>query len=472
MTRTFDPTVPVPTHSCPREAIVAVAQHRDFCNNPGADKPTKMVYCTFEPTIELCCGAWEQGHEQEYGGYETVRRRIIYESSDPTTILTSRPFEWQLQEVRDNAGNIVEREVIKQQTTEFNMNAHTCELWRATDDQFAFYMQNLATFGVYDVDRTGRAIGTTAFWEWEPEGRWPPYGEQGTVPTTGSQPGIWTPKPGTEGNAQPESPQKLDDLITDYDQRREWFRKRLGESELHLHGAKDRAGEGCSKRLSPIDFESRIEKLGMRTDALNQHLPAWPTKKVWQNRRDREVARVLWKDFFAALNVCAETLENRLPSKPERAEYSNQEDWMAAFTNWRNLFTDEPLQKSRGTTPKPDRPKCPKEAMKKLAKLGKHLKDASVKSVPKEDAKWDLLDTYATELLNKGVCREQILVILAKPHRKAYSSFRKWYSDRRAWNKYISSLEKGEDAPLPKIDAFKNKQPTQNQPSENNPTQD
>ncbi|KIW31242.1 uncharacterized protein PV07_02906 [Cladophialophora immunda] len=327
-------------------------------------------------------------------------------------------------------------------------------------------MQNLDNFGVYDVDETGRSIGTIDFWEWEPEGRWPPYEEHRKWRTIGVKPKTEKPKPGKGSDAQPGPPPTLDDLMADYDKRREWFKERFRESELHLHGVKDKTGEGCSKRLSPGNFASRIEKFGMRTDALNDHLPPWPSKEVWQHKRDRELARLVWKDFFTPLNVCAGTLEGRLPSRPQRSEYVSEQKWMTSEKNWINLFTDEPAEEYRGTIPTPDRPTCPRAAMKKLAQLGKHLKD--VEGVPKEDEKWALLDTYASELLEKRMCRDQILVVLAKPSRKAYSSLREWWSDRRKWNKYIASLEKGEDVPLPKldIDSVGKKQPARDQPAE------
>ncbi|KIW82710.1 hypothetical protein Z517_05738 [Fonsecaea pedrosoi CBS 271.37] len=384
------------------------------------------------------------------------------ESPDPRAPLEQLPFEWNLHETRDVG-------VIKQLPQEFNLDVKSCRVWRTTEDQFTFYMQNFFNYGVYDVDETGRAIGTTYFWEWEPEGRWPPDPKRRREGTMGSKPKIGKPKSGNGGNTQPDSHPTLEDLIADYDKRREWFKERLGESELHLQGAKDKAGEGCAVHLPPANFASKIEKFGMRTDALNDHLPSRPSKEVWQQKRDRDLARHVWNDFFAPLNVCAGTLESRLPSRPERSEYNSEQKWMVAEENWINLFTDEPPEKYRGTVPKPDRPQCPKPAMKKLAKLGKDLKD--VENVPKEDAKWAPMDTYAAELLEQKMCRDQILMVLAKPRRKAYSSFRGWWSDRRKWKKYVASLEKGGGVPLPEleIDNLSNGQSPQDQTTNDQP---
>ena len=50
------------------------------------------------------------------------------------------------------------------------MDRDTCARWKAGEDQFDYYMQNLAKFGVFDADESGRAISQQGEWEWRPEG--------------------------------------------------------------------------------------------------------------------------------------------------------------------------------------------------------------------------------------------------------------------------------------------------------------
>ncbi|KIW91032.1 uncharacterized protein Z519_07926 [Cladophialophora bantiana CBS 173.52] len=342
MTRAFDLDLPLPTQSCPRGAIVALAHYRDYCNSAGAERAAQRRYCNGEPSIEACCGAWAQPYEEAYASYESVRRRRFFKSPDPKAPLVSRSFEWSLQELTDDVGNIVQREVIKQQPHEFNLDSRPCH--------------------------PGVQPGLE-FWEWEPEGRLPRYEEQGKWGTARTKPGIEKMKLGKEGNA-----------IADYDKRREWFKERLAKMKL-------------------------------------------------------------WK--------------SRLLSKLQRSEYNTERKRMAAEQNWVNLFTNEPPVKYGASIPRPDQPGCPTWGMKELAELGKHLKNvenvANVANVPKEDAKWAVMDTYASELFEKGMCRDEILVVLDRPNERNYSSYLEWWSERRKWKKYNESLEKGEDVPLPKL---------------------
>ena len=72
--RTFIPDQFVPEHSCPRDAMVALAHWRDYCGDWDVMDAFYPRACAGKkPSVENCCGQWVSVDDSRFLDYETVR---------------------------------------------------------------------------------------------------------------------------------------------------------------------------------------------------------------------------------------------------------------------------------------------------------------------------------------------------------------------------------------------------------------
>lgn len=158
-TRTYDTELPVPTHDCVRDVLVALANWRKFCDNEqrflvNADLSGMLhaVLCLpAAPSIEMCCTKWVDKDDPKYQAYPP---RI---EVDQFNVLHTV-----------EKGNQIK--VVTPGWDEYNMEQERCMKWRtANEAQFAYYMQNLVAYDIEDADHTGRVIGSEPA-RYNPEG--------------------------------------------------------------------------------------------------------------------------------------------------------------------------------------------------------------------------------------------------------------------------------------------------------------
>ncbi|KIX98451.1 uncharacterized protein Z520_05752 [Fonsecaea multimorphosa CBS 102226] len=154
----YDVNMPMPTHSCPRDALAALAKWRLFC-----DRPPKFLSGLIQtepncwskaPSIDRCCGEWVREDDPKYQRYPS--RYIPTEKgfSDDTYIAA-----WVAQ--KDDHGN---RRIVKPGWHEYNVKTDRCQFWRSEDDlEFAYFINTLQNYGIWDVDETGKILGQTAY---------------------------------------------------------------------------------------------------------------------------------------------------------------------------------------------------------------------------------------------------------------------------------------------------------------------
>ena len=159
LVRTFDPTLPVPTHSCVRDALTALANWRKYCDNAkrysigkdGSGIPHLVLCLPSAPTVEVCCAKWVKKDDPKYAVY-------------PPLIKQHSNGEWHSSETKDKI------QVIQPGWDEFNYEHERCKIWRPeTEDQFTYYMQNLDLYDIEDADKTGRVVGSEPA-RYNPEG--------------------------------------------------------------------------------------------------------------------------------------------------------------------------------------------------------------------------------------------------------------------------------------------------------------
>lgn len=157
-TRELNTSWPMPPHSCPRDAIVALANWRMFCDQ----RAVKPAYCwTRAPSIDRCCGRWSPGvvpglpHPMKKG------KKIKNGEGDDAEDV----YEW----IPDT------KRVIYPGWADYYHWNPDCRHWRTTnDDQYRYFMQTLDLYGVEDVDETGKVLNSdTDRWDAEGDGNYP-----------------------------------------------------------------------------------------------------------------------------------------------------------------------------------------------------------------------------------------------------------------------------------------------------------
>ncbi|KIW99214.1 uncharacterized protein Z519_00877 [Cladophialophora bantiana CBS 173.52] len=150
-------TMPTPTHSCPRDALAALAKWRLFCdrgNNKIFGKSTEPNCWSRAPSIDSCCGEWVQLDDPKYKDYPSRYVPVEKGFSDDTYVGT-----W-VQELGDHG----DRRIIKPGWHEYNVETDRCQFWRPEDDlEFAYFINSLQNYGIRDVDETGKIRGQEAY---------------------------------------------------------------------------------------------------------------------------------------------------------------------------------------------------------------------------------------------------------------------------------------------------------------------
>lgn len=149
----FDPSLPTPTHSCPRDAVVAIAHWRDFCGTGRAER-----FCwTSAPSIRKCCGTWVHADDERYADYGRVMVARVETYVDDWDGGTRTRHYHETQTPFGAAARAKKVHVIQPGWQDYHMGDKVCRKWRPKNQgEFAFYMQNLDEFGLRDVDERGR----------------------------------------------------------------------------------------------------------------------------------------------------------------------------------------------------------------------------------------------------------------------------------------------------------------------------
>jgi hypothetical protein len=149
---------PMPSHTCARDALVALALWRDVCT--VVNKLDAQCWLR-APSIERCCGEWvhvDDEHWKDAGTYHSrEEEKIIHdEKTDQPIKVFNGP------EMRKGSGKNAMRLAIKPGWADYNTNVRTCRLWRPqNDDSYTAIMQNLADYGLADVNEKGELHSAT-----------------------------------------------------------------------------------------------------------------------------------------------------------------------------------------------------------------------------------------------------------------------------------------------------------------------
>ncbi|KAI1610487.1 hypothetical protein EDD36DRAFT_421563 [Exophiala viscosa] len=157
--RTIDLSLPVPSHSCVRDALTALANWRKYCDN--ADRWNMGVnFVNFQhtllcfpnaPNVEVCCGKWVEKDDPKYAVYPPRVEEDRFGVYHPSEVGTKK-------------------QVIQPGWDEYNVERDRCRRWRPeNEDQYIYYMQNLDKYDIWDADDTGRVIGSNPA-RYNPEG--------------------------------------------------------------------------------------------------------------------------------------------------------------------------------------------------------------------------------------------------------------------------------------------------------------
>ncbi|KAK5064861.1 hypothetical protein LTR84_000695 [Exophiala bonariae] len=139
--RKFNPDVFL-KHTCPREALVALANWRLFC-----DVPLKPIECwTRAPTINRCCGKWVKTNSTFYEKYPSWGG--IYNKG-------TKEWEPDLNN-KDHPG---EREIIMPYPEDYNMVDDICRNWKFDDGkQWMHFTQHYGEYGIHEVTEYKRLV--------------------------------------------------------------------------------------------------------------------------------------------------------------------------------------------------------------------------------------------------------------------------------------------------------------------------
>lgn len=304
-----------------------------------------------------------------------------------------------------------------------------------------YYTQNLKKFGVYDVDETGRTIGEHVFWEWEPEGRYPPF-----KPSFKFE--LPKPKDRKPGETTPYDVKNNDPTDPfDYSQGLAWLKSKLDKTTLFRDGLVVVPDEKCKKPMQPDEFLTKVDTFGMRIDHLKTYgLPPKPdSKSKLKDKLHLSKELKKWKNYLEPLNLCEATFEILLPEKPQgNHQYNGEEEQFTTATkNWYDFFTnDEPLL-WQDKFPSNKSPGCPPWAAKKLAKLANE--EIKVSKATKGLKEYPVAEQFS----QKGHCLEQITGVLDFPRKGYYATKEQYKADLKEWKDWVARLGEGIEAKPP-----------------------
>ncbi|KAK5023717.1 hypothetical protein LTS07_009225 [Exophiala sideris] len=120
----YDPSLPVPFHTCPRDFLAALANFSEFCGWDGRTLHKCKSDATANiPSLQECCGHW-------YGpGDYGPEDRDLYMDEPISDIRLGKTV------------------VIAKDSDGFNTKLKACGPWKpASEMQYAYYMVNLEKF--------------------------------------------------------------------------------------------------------------------------------------------------------------------------------------------------------------------------------------------------------------------------------------------------------------------------------------
>ncbi|KAI1625518.1 hypothetical protein EDD37DRAFT_607115 [Exophiala viscosa] len=119
----YDPTQPVPEHTCPRDFLATLANWAEFCGWDGETKRCRGAAAVRSPTLVECCGYLIGMEAKEW--YEN--NPISDVSKDGAVLIGGHPEA-------------------------FRREDSLCADWKPENDmQYAYYMSNLDKYGLRDI---------------------------------------------------------------------------------------------------------------------------------------------------------------------------------------------------------------------------------------------------------------------------------------------------------------------------------
>ncbi|EXJ79319.1 hypothetical protein A1O3_08821 [Capronia epimyces CBS 606.96] len=165
-TRTFDPRIPIPSQTCPRMALAALAFWRDFCGFDGI----KDGWCWARaPSIDRCCGAWypvDDDRAKKWGP--------VYEKDGKKKDDKGRQM-WKVKKDRKMKGSKrMERKVVEPEEGQYDLDdSQVCKRWSmAHVEMYRFYTQYFGAFGIEDVNERGISYTSGKWGSWGDHDGW------------------------------------------------------------------------------------------------------------------------------------------------------------------------------------------------------------------------------------------------------------------------------------------------------------
>lgn len=156
--KSLDRCKTMPPHTCPRDALVALALWRDVCK--GINKVDAVCW-NRAPSIERCCGKWVYYDDKKWehaGVYHSRVREDLYRDEKSGKVITV----FNGPEKRKGKDNMAMRLIIKPSRDDYNTDELGCRIWRAQKTEtYTAMMQNLPEYGLIDVNEKGELRAET-----------------------------------------------------------------------------------------------------------------------------------------------------------------------------------------------------------------------------------------------------------------------------------------------------------------------
>lgn len=155
--RLVDMSKPMPTHSCIRDSLAALAYWRLYCD--VQHKILRWECWTPAPSIARCCGQWLEQGKSDYPPmmkkYKEVIGGLEYYVFKPD---------------RKLHGDVDMEHVIRPGWDQFKSKDSVCAQWRpGNEEEFSYFINNLPSWNLYDADNNGTVLGLNYPW-YEPQG--------------------------------------------------------------------------------------------------------------------------------------------------------------------------------------------------------------------------------------------------------------------------------------------------------------
>jgi hypothetical protein len=137
--KTYNPNLPMPAHTCQRDALAALANWRLFC-----DSGVKSSFClTRAPSIERCCAKWVKNKDEKYKNYPSYGKYTTFYHYDYEKNEVYTTKEWVAQTKPDS------REIVMLGWNEYKSDNKVCRDWRPEDDaQYTHFVQNFYFYNI------------------------------------------------------------------------------------------------------------------------------------------------------------------------------------------------------------------------------------------------------------------------------------------------------------------------------------